>query len=295
MTSLIKKSVFEKLLAVSEMSDAVILEKYARKDFGDDFDNLVEATALIYSRELEDILVFDGDYEYTSEIIRRNGKNMYRSSSGTWIEAEANEINLYQVNFDWLVRQILNAFGVRDNFNPKVLLEENIWLCGQQWIEQKKKPIILVRNINNQLAFEHLTRYLKDNHTGRDPALILALNKNVPLYFHIPGYNVLLKIEDAVVIESEYFELNLRAISDKLGVRAMKDGFSPDFRSLRFDGEDYEFTTKESQAIEIMARAGKFLNSHAIMEEISPGMKSRLRDVFKQKGKMNKAWGNHNS
>ena len=290
MNNLIKKSVFEKLLAISEMSDAVILEKYARKDFGDDFDNLVKATALTYSRELEDIPVFDGDYEHTSEIIRRNGKNMYRSSSGALIEVEASEINLYQLNFDWLIRQILNAFGVRDSFNPRVLLEDNIWLCGQQWIEQKKKSIILVRNINNQLAFEHLTRYIKDNHTGRDPALILALNKNAPLYFHIPGYNVLLKIEDAMEIYSEYFELNLRVISDRLGGRAMKDGFSPDFRTLRFDGIDYSFTTTESEAIKVMAKARRSLSQHAILEGMNSTRK-RLRDIFKQGKDINRAWG----
>ncbi len=290
MTNLIKKSVFEKFLAISEMSDAVILEKYARKEFGDYFDNLVEDKALIYSRESEDIPVFDGDYEYTSEIIRRNGKNMYRSSSGALIEAEASEINLYQLNFDWLIRQILNAFCVRDNFNPRVLLEDNIWLCGQQWIEQKKKPIILVRNINNQLAFEKLTQHLKQHHGGSDPALVLALNKNVPLYFHISGYNVLLKIEDAMVIENQYFELNLRAISDRLGGGAMKDGFSPDFRSLRFDGIDYSFTTTESEAIKVMAKARRPLSQHAILEKMNSTRK-RLRDIFKKGKDVNPAWG----
>ena len=287
---MVRKSVFEKLLAIAETPDPDVLEKYAREDFGDEFDKLVESKALIYSGELKDIRVFDGNDEYTAEIVRRGGKNMYRSSSGSWVEAENNEIALYRINFDWLVRKVLDAFGVSNNFRPRALLEENIWVCGQQWIEQKKKPIILVRNINNQLAFEHLIRHLQDNHAGRDPALILTLNKNVPLYFHIPGHNVLLKIEDAMVVESENFELNLRAISDKLGIRSLKDGFSPDFLTLRFDGEDYEFTTTQSEAIRVMAKAGKALHKCTIMEEIKPGSNSELKDIFKSGGKPHKAW-----
>jgi hypothetical protein len=287
---MVGKSVFEKFLTIAEIPDPDILEKYAREDFGDEFDKLVESKALIYSGELKDIRVFNGDDEYTTEVVRRNGKNMYRSSSGSWVEAENNEIALYRINFEWLVRQVLDAFGVSNNFKPRALLEENIWVFGQQWIEQKKKPIILVRNINNQLAFEHLTRYLQDNHAGRDPALILTLNKNVPLYFHIPGHNVLLKIEDAMVIESENFELNLRTISDKLGGIALKDGFSPDFRSLRFDGVDYSFTTTESEAIRVMATAGRPLSQHAILEGMN-STRNRLRDIFKRGKEVNPAWG----
>lgn len=286
---MIRKSVFEKILTIAEMPDPNILEKYAREDFGNEFDKLIEAKALIYSGELKDIRIFNGDDEYTTEIVRRGGKNMYRSSSGSWAEAENNEIALYRINFEWLIRQVLDAFGVSNNFNPVVLLEENIWLCGQQWIEQKKKPIILVRNVNNQLAFEQLTRHLQDNHAGRDPALILTLNKKIPLYFHIPGHNVLKKIEDAMVIESENFELNTRAISDKLGILTQKDGFSPDFRSLRFDEKDYKFTVNESEAIKIMALAGKALSQQAILEEMN-SPRTRLRDVFKKGKIVNPAW-----
>lgn len=286
---MVRKLVFEKLLAMAEMHNSEVIEKYAREDFGSEFDELVKSKALIYSGELKDIRVFDGDNEYTTEIVRRGGKNMYRSSSGSWAEAENNEVALYRINFEWLIRKVLDAFGVNNNFKPRELLEGNIWVCGQQWIEQKKKPIILVRNINNQLAFEHLTRHLQDNHAGRDPALILTLNKNIPLYFHIPGHNVLMKIEDAMVIESENFELNIRAISDKLGIRTLKDGFSPDFRSLRFDGKDYKFTVNESEAIKIMARAGKALSQQAILEEMN-STRTRLRDVFKKGKIVNPAW-----
>lgn len=287
---MLTKSQLLHLLEISEGTESSAILKSICEKFGSNYQELIDNEIIVFREKLTEIEVRDDDELYCTEVIRRESKNMYLSQLNGWKEAKDDEIYVYQINYHAFVRQIMNALGVGEHIKPKIVLENGIWALGKQWINKIKVPIILVRSIKSESVRYSLSEYLKANHRSSDPALVLVMDRHMPINFSLPFGNVITKLEEALLIESDKFELNFNVLSGLMGGVSFKEGFSPDFLSLRFNGREYSFTTTESEAIKVMARAKRKLNQHTILEEIGSTQK-RLRDIFKQKGTVNDAWG----
>ena len=269
---------------------ASITAQVLANHFGEDHRNLVKVGIILQANNLEDVVSVDGYDGQTAEVVRQDGRNKYFSQDGVWTDVQDEEIALYKVNHDWFLRQLMDALEIGSHVTPQKVLEEKIWTLGQHWIKQIRIPILVVRNIGYQDVYQHLNRYLEANHAGKDPALVIALDRHITSSLRLTGQNVLVRLEEAMVIEQENFTLYTSLLAEKMGASICKTGFSPSFHSLKFNGEDYTFTSKQSEALELMAQANRPLNQHEILEGINSSQR-RLRDIFKTTGgKIHPAW-----
>ena len=226
----INKSIIEILLDIGASSEASIKKKIARQKFADDFQNVLDTNVLVHFKNLKDIEIVDGEHDLSAEIQRRDGKNMYFSPSDGWVAVMDEDIALYKINFDWLLRQIMNALDIADRHDPKVILEDSIWVLGQHWVERQNVHIVIARNIRQNPVLDSLSQYLNKYHKARDPALVLSLDRHIPDHLHLPGQNKLVRLEEAMVIEGDIFKLNTRLLAEKMGGSISKPGFSNGYR-----------------------------------------------------------------
>jgi len=290
MSELAKKSIVEKLLSIGATSEASIKKKIARENFGDDFQSVLDAKVLEHFKDLKDIEVVDGEHEFTAEILWRDGRNMYFSSSDGWVPVKDEDIAIYKLNFNWFIRQIMKALDIEDRHEPKEILEDSIWGLGQHWIETQNVHIVIARNISQSVVLDSLNQYLNRNHKTGDPALVLSLDRRIPSYLNLPRQNVLVRLEEAMVIEGDKFKLNTRLLAGKMGGSVSQDGFSGGFRNLVVNGKKYQFTKKQAEAVELMHKAGNPRHQDEILAEIHSSQK-KLLYVFRSKGINNPAWG----
>jgi hypothetical protein len=145
------------------------------------------------------------------------------------------------------------------------------------------------RNTADAVVFDALKDYLTDHHASRDPALVLALDRHVPTHIRLPGQSVLVRLEEAMVIESADFKINTRMLAEKMGGSVDRQGFSSGYRNLAWNGKTYRFTKKEAEAMEYMHNAGGPRHQDEILAEINSSQ-TKLLQVFRSKGKTNPAW-----
>ena len=291
MSSGIKRSTIEKLLTISENKDASIIEKIANEQFGDQFHELVDKGILTHFKILKSIEVFDGDREFFAEIQRRDGKNMYFSPADGWVAVNDKDINLYKINFEWLLRRIMSALDVAERHESKEICEDRIWALGQHRIEKKHTNIIVVRNIKNAIVFDGLVNHLKKHHRVRNTALVIALDRNLPDHLSLPSQNELIRIDEAIKWDKNHFELNTVLLAGRMGGTRNKSGFSNGYRSLASNGELYTFSKKRAAALEYLDNEnGKPIHQDEILAEIS-STQSTLLQLFRSKGESHPAWG----
>ena len=290
MTASLRKPIIEELLKISSDPEASILKRIARDIFCDEFDGLCGCGALVHFKNLMDIAVADGDSEFTAEIVRRDGKYMYFSSSDGWVDVLDDDVTLYKINFGWLIRQLMNALEIPDRCEAKEILEDKIWILGRHRIEKQNIPIAITRNTIDPVVFDALKGYLNNNHKSQDSALVLALDRHLPAHLSLPGQNVLVRFEEAMVIESPDFKINTRMLAGKMGGSVDQDGFGLGYRNLVWNGTKYDFTKKQAEAVEYMHNAGGPRHQDEILAEINSSQDKLLR-VFRSKGKTHQAWG----
>ena len=290
MTAGLRKPIVEDLLKIGSNREASILKKVAKDVFSDNFDGLCDCVALVYFKSLMDIAFVDGDSEVTAEVVRRDGKYMYFSPADGWVGVLEEDIALYKVNFGWFVRQVMNALEIPDRCEAKVILEDQIWVLGRHRIEKQNTPIVITRNTIVPAVFDALHDYLDNHHKSRDPALVLALDRHLPAHLVLSGQNVLVRLEEAMVIESADFEINTRMLAGRMGGSVDQDGFVPGYRNLVCNGTRYDFTKKQAEAIEYMHNAGGPRHQDEILAEINSSQ-NKLLQVFRSKGKSHPAWG----
>ena len=95
----INKSIIEILIEIGASSEASIKKKIARQKFADDIQTVLDTNVLVHFKNLKDIEVIDGEHDFTAEIQRRDGKNMYFSPSDGWVAVMDEDIALYKIKF----------------------------------------------------------------------------------------------------------------------------------------------------------------------------------------------------
>lgn len=291
MSNTTKRSTIEKLLKIADNSEASIIEKFAKEEFGCQFQELVAKNIFAYFKNLKSVEVFDGEREFIADVQRRDGKNMYFSPSDGWVAVSDEDINIYKINFEWIIRKIMGALDIADRHSPKEILEEKIWALGQHRIEKQHINIIVVSKIRDENVFDTLKNYLEGHHKARNPALVIALDQCVPGHLILPNQNELLRIGDAIKWDKDNFELNTTLITGVMGGTINRSGFSNGYRSLLSNGVPYKFTKKQAEVLEYLDKEnGKPINQDEVLAEIG-STQSRLLQLFRSKGKTHPAWG----
>ncbi len=286
-----KRHLMEKLIKVCETSEASIIEKYARSSFGDIFQQLTEDKALINFKTLKSVSVPDGDDEFVAEIERRDGKNGYFSPADGWVAVPDEDLTVYKLNFDWLLKIIMGALDIADRHKPKVILEEYIWALGQHRIETRNTHIVVARGLRSGTVFQDLKTHLDKHHQSKTPALVITLDRLVPEHLSLPNQNKLVKLADAIKWDKDKFEINTSLLAGSMRGNKSQEGFSSGFRSLSVNGEQYTFTSKQAEAIEYLHKAGGATrHQDEILAEINSPQR-KLLNIFRSKGKPHKAWG----
>lgn len=290
MSNGVKRSTIEELLKISDIPEASIIEKFAHEKFDDQFQGLVDHNILIHYKILKSILVPDGENEFVAEIQRKDGKNMYFSPADGWVAISDEDINLYKINFEWLLREVMIALDIADRHKPKELFEEKIWALGQHRIEKQLINIIVARNIINDTVFEELKNYLNNHHKARNPALVLVLDQNIPNHLSLPNQNELVRIDEAIKWDKDNFELNTVLLAIKMGGTSSKVGFSNGYRSLVSNGVPYTFTKKQAEALEYLDKEnGKPIHQDEVLAEIN-STQTKLLQLFRSQGNTHPAW-----
>lgn len=226
-----------------------------------------------------DVAIDDEDRSYPVQ--RHNGGMAYFSPKAGWTAVKNDDLLVFQVNFDAMLRLIMDALGIPANDTPKSILENKIWLLGSAWLSRKNKtPVILGRRLTDQDAAESLRNYLQDRHASK-PALVLAVSSDIPAYFQLPGQNRLILIKDAIDGQNQTLTLNTQYLAEKMGVPAEQYGFSNGFRALKtHDGQIFKFSKTKASVLEIMHNAGKPMHQDEIMSQ-SDSVQKRLIDLFR--------------
>lgn len=284
----INRDIFKKLLEIVENSEASIVLSVARNIFGIDLGLLLKEGVLKYHRNLSSIEVFDCGEQLRLDIQRRDQKNMYFSTADGWVAVADEDISLYQLNLEWIVSTIMSALDI-DSRHVKEIHPNYIWAFGEHRVEKQKINIIVVRNIKKDFVLDILSDYLGSHHPAKSPALVIALDLNVPKHLRLPNQNELIGISDAMRWDKVDFEMNSQLLAQKMGGTIGKHGFSDGYRTLMLNGETYSFSKKQADALQYMYERGSPAHQHEILAHIESSSK-RLIQIFRSDGKTHKAW-----
>lgn len=284
----INREIFKKLLEIVENSEASIVLSVARNIFGIDLGLLLKEGVLKYHRNLSSIEVFDCGEQLRLDIQRRDGKNMYFSTADGWVAIADEDISLYQLNVGWVISTIMSALDI-DSRHIREIHPNYIWAFGEHRIEKQKISIIVVRNIKKDFVLDNLCDYLGSNHPAKSPALVIALDINVPKHLRLPNHNELVSIGDAMKWDKVDFEMNSQLLAQKMGGTIGKHGFSEGYRTLTLNGDTYSFSKMQADALQYMHERGSPAHQHEILAHIESSSK-RILDIFRKDGKPHAAW-----
>lgn len=215
---------------------------------------------------------------------------MHFSASDGFVGVLDEDIALYKINFEWLTQVIMSALEMPKRRQATSILTDHIWTLGEHRLVKKRIAIILTRGIHRSIVFGTLRAHLKDNHSARDPALGLSMDRHHPEHLQLPRQNTLVRFREVLVMERERFEINLPLLEVKLGGQVSRDGFSSGYRVLTRNGEEFYFSKRQADVMEYLHKEGGPRHRDEILAAVNNPAK-RMVDVFRKGGKPIPAWG----
>ena len=266
----VETNLFKLICVLAETSSAKITAKNLKEQYSDSIAEKLFATkALILAPHNQDFDAIVDDEDRSYAVQRDSGGMFYFSPKAGRTVVKKDDLLVFQVNFEVVLRIIMNALGVDAHIQPKTIIEDKIWLLGSARLTKRKTPVILGRRLADQDAAEALRNYLQDKHS-HDPAMVLTISTNIPPYFQLPGQNRFVLMKDAIDGQSQTLILNTQYLSEKMGVPAEQYGFSDGFRVLKtHDGQILKFSKMKAAVLEVMYNAGKPMHQEEIMAQAS--------------------------
>lgn len=285
----VETDLFKLICVLAETSSAKITAQNLKEHHSDSTaEKLVSAKILIPAPHNQDFDVTVDDEDRSYAVQRHNGGMAYFSPKAGWTPVKNDDLLVFQVNFNAMLRVIMDALGIPANAKPQSILSDKIWFLGSAWLNKRKTPVILGRRLADQDAAEALRYYLQDWHTST-PALVLAVSSNLPAYFQLPGQNRLVLMGDAIDRQSQTLTLNTQYLAEKMGASVDQPGFSEGYRTAFVNGVRYEFTPLQAEILEAMDKAGRATHKTEIMAATSSGQEN-LNNAFRSKGQYHPAW-----
>ena len=274
-------SLFKIICALAETSSAKITAQNLKERHSVSVsEKLFASNALIKAPHNQDVDAIVDDEERSYAAKRHNDGMAYFSPKAGWTTIDNEDLLVFQVNLDMLLRVVMDALGILVNVQPETVLDSKVWFLGSAWLNKRETPVILGRRLIDQDSAETLRNYLQDKHS-HDPALVLAISSNIPAYFQLPGQSRLVLMNDAIDTQSQTLALNTQYLAEKMGASVDQPGFSEGFRILKtHDDQVFKFSKKKASVLEVMHNAGKPMHQEEIMAQ-SGSVQNRLIDLFR--------------
>lgn len=285
----LETDLFRLICHIADLPSAKITAENLKNRFGSPAgEKLIARNALISASHSQDVDIAVGDEDRSYALQRHNGGMAYFSPNSGWVSVGNEDLLVYKVDFGWLLRATMDALGFPANAQPQVVMDEKVWFLGSPWLNKRKIPIIFVRNITKQGVTESLFQFLQDKHAS-DPALVLTSTSHIPAYFQLPGQSRLVKMEDALDLESWTVVFKTSFLAEKMGSSVDQPGFSQGYRNAFVNGVRYEFTSLQAEILEVMDKAGRAMHKTEIMAQTN-SQQDNLKNAFRSKGKDHPAW-----
>ncbi|MFM7467985.1 MAG: hypothetical protein ACKO37_00570 [Vampirovibrionales bacterium] len=247
--------------------------------------NMGALKAIAHRSDTESMCDHDGK---SVEVVRHDGKNCYFSPTAGWVEVPTEALHLYSFCPNWLISNFKAALGIADHVEARAISENDAWSLGSAWLKHAKHPIILVTQLRKEHVFDAVRAYLTEHHM-RTPALVIALDHQLPPHAQLPSQNRCVTLIDALNRNDKMFSLNIDYLAEMMGASIQQQGFSSGYRAAYINGQEYTFSKTQAEAIEVMDKAGKPMHQSEILAETSSSQE-RLIGVFRTKGKTHPAW-----
>jgi len=285
----IETDLFKLICVLAETSSAKITAQNLKEHYSDSAaKKLISTKVLIPAQHNQDVNVTVDDEDRSYAVQRHNGGMAYFSPKAGWTAIKNDDLLVFQVSFDAMLRVVMDALEIPANAQPESIMNNKIWFLGSIWLNKRKTPVILGRRLADQEAAEALQNYLQDRHTST-PALVLAISSNLPVYLRLPSQNRLVLMDDAIEGQSQVLTLNTQYLAEKMGASVDQTGFSEGYRTAFINGVQYEFTKLQAEILEVLDKAGRPIHKTEIMAATS-SMQEKLNSVFRPKGQYHPAW-----
>ncbi|WP_412057306.1 hypothetical protein [Bartonella sp. DGB2] len=255
--------------------------------FGVTGQNLIKSGALKEIAPRHDMPMLCDHEGRSVEVVRHNGKNCYFSPTSGWVEVSSSALQLYSFCADWLVSRFKEVLAIESHVKTRAIMGNAAWDLGEARLMRTKQPIILVTQLRKGRIFSAIVAYLNERHKKK-PALLIALDHQLPSYLSLPSQNRYVLLGDVLARNDKDFALNFDYLVEVMGASIKRPGFSNGYRTAMIEGQEYSFTKKQADAIEMMDKAGKPLHQDEIMAEV--GSNQKLIGLFRSKGTSHPAW-----
>lgn len=271
---------FKLVYRIAETPSANITHQNLRRLGCQDIDKLVSYGALKQAPHLQNIDVVIDDEERSYSVQHHNGKPAYFSSKSGWVSINNEDLLVYQIDFDWLLRIVKNGLNIPIHSEVQNILDDKIWFLGSAQLQDINTPVILCRLTSNKDVSKSLYNYLRDKHST-NPALVLSLSNEIPDSLKFIGQHQIILMQDALDVESPSFAFDMAYLARKFSLSEKKFGFSNSYRTLKTrKGQVFTFSKKKASVLEIMDNEDKPMHQHEIMA-LSDSKQDRLVDLFR--------------
>jgi hypothetical protein len=285
----VKTDLFKLVCHIADQPSAKITANNLKEQLGHrPYEQLIANKAFVPAPHGQDIAVMVDDEERSYAIHSRSDGLAYFSPHAGWTPVKGDDLLVYQVNFDWLLRVIMDGLKIPANMQPQTILENKVWFLGSAWLGKRKTPVIFARTITKQDSAESLRGYLQDRH-ATDPALILASAASIPAYFRLPGHNRVVLVSDAIDMENKNFAFQMRYLAGKMGCAIDQAGFSQGYRNAFINGVSYNFSLLQAEILEVLDTEKRPMHKTEIISRLT-SQRSDPKSAFRSKGKPHPAW-----
>ncbi len=287
------KKLFVATIEIVDQSIPQITHEALYSLYRDYADQLIKCEALVDAPYLLSVDISYNNLPINVSVEFHEGKYRYFSpDDGGWVEADADDLKVYEASLDWILQRIYVGFGIDPKHKWTFILDQFIWNLGIVRLERIKTPIIIARTITDGNIYRSLEQFLNSQNSNI-PILVLALEK-LPPYYKLSAPHVVISIYNIIVQdESDMLSFDKPLILEKMGKKVRKEGFSDGYRSANIKSKFYTFSKKQAEAVEFIDQfGGKPVHQDEIMAAISPNSSNnKLFFLFRSKKGMHPAWG----
>ncbi|ABC32349.1 hypothetical protein HCH_05693 [Hahella chejuensis KCTC 2396] len=190
-------------------------------------------------------------------------RHRYFSSSAGWVSVPAEEIHRYTVDVDRLLLWLQGFFTIGAHYRVTPLLDDWLWHLGATRIRGYRVNLYFVRSLDTT---ERLLSVMKElrKESARAPAIVVSTSSKLPTGIDMPQDIALVSLDRLLSRTGGYCvldELSVLSILQGYSEASENEGgiglrFSTDFRRVRWNGQWYTLTKKQSAVMEALYREG---------------------------------------
>jgi len=247
---------------------------------------LLKKNGLVAAENLKFISVPQGDDEVEAEIVFRGDKKSGYWGENGWVSVDPDDLRQYSLDLPWLLRWIAEGLGISKRVMPRELMSDHVWSIGDAAFGKSSIPVFFARHLRTDDIVDVLLKEIKSVHKGKKVIVLTAAASDC---VRVAEHATVLSLPD-IVEQTDYFKIDMARTQALLGggVTPATDGYSDGYRTVRFNGVDYDFSKTQAAIIEELHTAGKPLHKTEFMAKHSS--QDDPKGVFRKSGKYHPAW-----